>query len=207
MAVSALETLNLGTFLDEHIDITDAYLARGLHVDKIQNKIGEIITQVNLNLVDIDVIEAYDPSTITPVKSIVTTLTNTGGIVGTSAGDIGHSAGAILVAAPGADYALEFISAILIYDYDTATYTAGGDDNQIENGDGGVALSAVILGADLLEAGGDKIVQINALAATDQALVTNKAISLTGTALTQPGSAAGVLRCHVSYRIHTLGLA
>lgn len=207
MAVSALETLNLGTFLDEHIDITDAYLARGLHVDKIQNKIGEIITQVNLNLVDIDVIEAYDPSTITPVKSIVTTLTNTGGIVGTSAGDIGHAAGAILVAAPGADYALEFISAILIYDYDTATYTAGGDDNQIENGDGGVALSAVILGADLLEAGGDKIVQINALAATDQALVTNKAISLTGTALTQPGSAAGVLRCHVSYRIHTLGLA
>lgn len=207
MAVSALETLNLGTFLDEHIDITDAYLARGIHVDKIQNKIGEIITQVNLNLVDIDVIEAYDPSTITPVKSIVTTLTNTGGIVGTSAGDIGHAAGAILVAAPGADYALEFISAILIYDYDTATYTAGGDDNQIENGDGGVALSAVILGADLLEAGGDKIVQINALAATDQALVTNKAISLTGTALTQPGSAAGVLRCHVSYRIHTLGLA
>ena len=32
-----------------------------------------------------------------------------------------------VVPAPGAGYVLEFISAALIYDYDTATYTGGGD--------------------------------------------------------------------------------
>ena len=127
-------------------------------------------------------------------------------IVGTAAGDIGHAAGATLVAAPGEGYVLEFISAILIYDYATAAYTGGGDDNVIQNGDGAVALSTTIAGADLLEAAGDKIVQVNALAASDQALAENKPITLKGTALTQPGTAAGVLRAHVTYRVHTTGL-
>ena len=66
--VSALETLNLKTFLDGHTDMDDAYLARGIHVDKIQDKVGEIITQVNLNTTDIDTVEAYDPATISPIK-------------------------------------------------------------------------------------------------------------------------------------------
>lgn len=203
--VSALETLNLKTFLDEHTDIEDAYLVRGIHVDKIQDKIGEIITQVNLNTTDIDTVEGYDPATISPIKSIVATLT-ADEIVGTAAGDIGHASGATLVAAPGAGYALEFISAVLIYDHDTAAYTGGGDNNVIQNGSTATALTTAIAGADLLEAAGDKIVQVNALTASDQALVANMALSLKGTALTQPGTAAGVLRCHVSYRVHTLGL-
>jgi len=138
-------------------------------------------------------------------KVASTTLTATE-IVGTAAGDVGHASGATLVAAPGAGYALEFVSAVLIYDYDTAAYTGGGDDNVIQNGSTATALSAAIAGADLLEAAGDKIVQVNALAATDQALVENMPLSLKGTALTQPGTAAGVLRCHVAYRVHTTGL-
>ena len=135
----------------------------------------------------------------------IATLTATE-IVGTAAGDIGHADGAILVAAPGAGYALEFVSAILIYDHDTAAYTGGADDNVIQNGDGTVALSTTIAGADLLEAAGDKIVQVNALTASDQALVENKPITLKGTALTQPGTAAGVLRVHVTYKKHQTGL-
>jgi hypothetical protein len=127
-------------------------------------------------------------------------------IVGTSAGDIGHAAGATLVAAPGAGYALEFVSAVLIYDHATATYPGGGDDNVIQNGDTATALSTVIAGADLLEASGDKMVTINALAATDQVLVANKPLSFKGTALTDPGTAVGVLRCHVAYKRHTTGL-
>jgi hypothetical protein len=138
-------------------------------------------------------------------KAASVTLTATE-IVGTAAGDIGHASGATLVAAPGAGYVLEFVSAVLIYDFDTAAYTGGADDTVIQNGDGAVALSTAIAGADLLEAAGDKIVQVNALAASDQALVANKPITIQGTALTQPGTAAGTLTCHVTYKIHTTGL-
>ncbi len=127
-------------------------------------------------------------------------------IVGTDAGNIGHSAGATLVAAPGAGYALEFVSAVLFYNYDTAQYGGGGDDTVIQNGSTATALTAAIAGADLLEAAGDKIVQVNALAASDQALVANKPLSLQGTALTDPGTAVGTLRCVVKYRKHATGL-
>ncbi|NJO07985.1 MAG: hypothetical protein HC876_22075 [Chloroflexaceae bacterium] len=89
----------------------------------------------------------------------VKTLTATQ-IVGAAAGDVGSTAGAELVAAPGAGYVLQLVNAVLIYDYATAAYTGGGDDNVIQNGDGAVALTAVIAGADLLEATGDKIVQV-----------------------------------------------
>jgi hypothetical protein len=128
-------------------------------------------------------------------------------IVGTAAGDIGHAAGATLVAAPGAAYVLQFLGAVLIYDYATAAYTGGGDDNVIQNGASATALTTPIAGADLLEAAGDKIVQLAPLAASDQALVANTALSLKGTALTQPGTAAGVLRVYITYNVITHGLA
>ena len=207
--VTALETLNLKTFLDEHVSMDDAYLMRGIHVDKIQDKIGEIITQINLNTTDVDTVEGYDPATISPIKSIAVTLTATE-IVANAAGALAHADGSILVAAPGTGYTLEFISAVLIYDHATADYTGGGDDVVINVGVTGTQLaqSSVINKADLLTAAGDKIVFISSLDAADLALVDNSAISLfAGTAFTQPGTAAGVLRCHVSYRVHTTGLA
>ncbi|GAF75528.1 unnamed protein product, partial [marine sediment metagenome] len=40
-------------------------------------------------------------------------------IVGTDAGDLGSTGGAILVAAPGAKFVAQFITALVIYDYDT----------------------------------------------------------------------------------------
>lgn len=202
--VSALETLNLKTFLDGHTDMDDAYLVRGIHVDKIQDKVGEIITQVNLNTTDIDTIEAYDPDTISPIKSKLTTLTATE-IVGTAAGDLGHAAGAIIVAAPGAGYALEFISAVLIYDYDTAAYTGGAGDDLIMQ-QGTTTISAAVATADLLTAAADKIVSLPKLA-TDVALTENSTLNLHSTEVTQPGTAAGVIRVHVQYRVHTTGLA
>jgi hypothetical protein len=119
-------------------------------------------------------------------RSLVATVA-AANIVGTDAGDIGHANGAELVPAPGAGYVLELVSAILIYDFDTAAYTGGGDDNVIQNGDGAVALTTPVAGADLLEAAGDKIVQLIPLSASDQALVENKPLTLKGTALTQPG--------------------
>jgi len=48
-------------------------------------------------------------------------------IVSTSAGKLGHAQGQELVAAPGAAYVLELISAVLIYDYAGAGYGSGGN--------------------------------------------------------------------------------
>ena len=120
-------------------------------------------------------------------------------IVGTDAGCIGHSAGAVLVAAPGAGYILEFISAVLSYNFDTAAYTGGGDDNVIRQGT--TAVSAAIAGADLLEDTADDIAYVNALSAADIKLTANSTLNLKGTALTQPGTAAGTLKVHIAYRV------
>lgn len=128
-------------------------------------------------------------------------------IVGTDAGNIGHADGAILVAAKGTGYALELVSAVLIYDYDTAAYGGGADDCTIQIGVNGtqIASTDTITGANLLEASADAILRLGCIA-TELVLVDNSAISLAGTALTNPGTAAGVLRAHITYRVHTTGL-
>jgi len=126
-------------------------------------------------------------------------------IVGSDAGDIGHTAGAVLVAAPGADSILEFVSAVLIYDFDTAAYTGGGDDLVIRQGT--TSVSAAIAAADLLGDTADDIAYVNALSAADIKLTANSTLNLNSTAWTQPGTAAGVLRVKVAYRVHTAGLA
>lgn len=136
-------------------------------------------------------------------KTVLTTLT-AAEIVGTAAGDVGHADGAILVASPGSGYILQLVSAMLIYDYDTAAYTGGGDDTVIQLGT--VAQTAPIAGADLLEAAGDKLVSLSPLGAVDLPGTVGTTLNLQGTALTQPGTAAGVLRCYVTYNVITTGL-
>lgn len=123
-------------------------------------------------------------------------------IVGTDAGCIGHTDGAVLVAAPGAGKILEFVSAVLSYDYATAAYTGGGDDVTIRQGT--TAVSAAIAKADLLADTEDDIAYVNALSAADIKLTANSTLNLKGTALTQPGDAAGTLDVFITYRVHTL---
>lgn len=144
-------------------------------------------------------------STVLEITTIAT-LTATE-IVGTDAGDVGHADGAILVAAPGTGYALEFVSAFLVYDYGVATYTGGADDAVIQVGVTGtqVAVTGAITGASLLEAAADAMLRLGSTA-TELVYADNGVISLHGTALTQPGTAAGVLRVHITYRRHTTGL-
>jgi len=126
-------------------------------------------------------------------------------IVGTAAGDLGHADGVPLVAAPGAGYALEFVSAVVIYDYATAAYTGGvGDDLGIRVGT--TAVSPTIATADLITSAGDQVVHLRALAAADYDLPVNSTINLKSTAVTNPGTAAGVIRVHLTYRVHTTGL-
>lgn len=137
--------------------------------------------------------------------TVEVTLTATE-IVGTAAGDIGHANGATLVAAPSSDYTLEFVRAVAIYDYATAAYTGGANDLVVAIGSGGAAISGVCSTANLLGAAGDKIVYFVPLATAAVPMSVGTAISLRGTAYTNPGTAAGVLRVYTTYRIITTGL-
>ena len=110
-----------------------------------------------------------------------------------------------LIAAAGAGYAHEFVSAVLIYDFDTAAYTGAGSDDLVIRV-GTVSVSPVIADADLLLAAADQIVHVRALAAADYDLPANAAINLKSSAVTNPGTAAGVIRVHLTYRVHTTGL-
>lgn len=128
-------------------------------------------------------------------------------IVGTSAGDLGHANGVTVVEAPASGYALEFISALVIYDFDTAAYTGGGDDTFFQLGGGGAAITGIVTSANLLGAAGDKIARFDPLSAAALPVSVGVGISLKSTtAWTQPGTAAGVLRVQTSYRIHKTGL-
>lgn len=123
-------------------------------------------------------------------------------IVGTGAGCIGHADGAVLVAAPGDGKCLEFVSAVLSYTFGTAAYTGGGDDLVIRQGT--TAMTAPIAKADLLADTEDDIAYVNALSAADIKVTANSTLNLKGTALTQPGTAAGTLDVFITYRVHTL---
>lgn len=137
------------------------------------------------------------------VKKTVEYTVNTIRIVGTNAGDIGHADGVPLVAAQ-AGVVYEFESAVLIYDFDTAAYTGGGNDLVIRIGS--TAVSSPIAGADLLLDTEDDIAYVNALSAADIKLTANSTINLAGTAYTNPGTAAGVLRVILTYKEITTNL-
>ena len=127
-------------------------------------------------------------------------------IVATTVGKLGHAAGVPLVADPGADYLAELISAVLIYDFGTAAYTGGGNITINENG--GSALTGIISAANSLGAAADKIATFVPLAAAAANRSANKGLNLVAaSAFTQPGTAAGVVRIHIQYRLHKLGLA
>ena len=115
----------------------------------------------------------------------------------------GHADGYELVKAPGANKVLELVSAILVNEYATAAYTAGGNTT-INIGSGGVALSGLVSNANFIQASADKVIQFVPLAATFLTLTENAGINLvTASAPTNPGTAAGVFHYRVVYRIHT----
>ncbi len=172
-------------------------------LDTITEKSSGVgVTIEGIQLID----DGISPTANVVEKTVLTTLT-AAEIVGTAAGDVGHVDGAILVAALGSDYTLEFVSALFIYDYDTAAYTGGADDIVVQLGASSTQLtvSGAITGANLLEASGDKLLRLGSID-TELANTVGTAISIAGTALTQPGTAAGVLRVYTTYRIYTTGL-
>jgi hypothetical protein len=126
-------------------------------------------------------------------------------IVDTAAGKFGHAAGYPLVADPGAGKIAELVSATVVFDRATAAYTDGGNITINENG--GAALTGLVSAANSLGAATDKVATFVPLAAAATVRTVNKGLNLvTSAAFTQPGTAAGVVRAYVRYRIVTTGL-
>lgn len=166
------------------------------------NTISEVTSAAGVTADSVLLKDGYVQAT--NLKTVLATLTATE-IVGTSAGDIGHSAGAILVPAAGTGYIHEFVSALIVYDYGTAAYTGGTNDLVIRVGT--VAQCAAITTASLLGGAADAILAVNKLATnTVETGSAAGTINLYGTAYTQPGDAAGVLRIYVTYRTYPTGL-
>jgi len=127
-------------------------------------------------------------------------------IVSTSAGKLSHAQGQILVAAPGAGKVMELVSATLIYDYAGAGY-GGGGNLTINWEAGGAALTGLVSAANSLGAGSDKVVTFYPLAVTATPMVVNAGFNLVSSSVPWTlGSATGVARVKVVYRVHTTGL-
>ena len=182
--------------------ITETTAGNGVVVDGVTIKDGAV-TSTGVN-------SAVGGTTIsTNVVEYTTEVTlSTTEIVGTSAGSLGHADGAILVAAAGAGTALQFVNAVLVYDYDTAAYTGGaGDDLVVNIGSGGaqVSVSGAIATADLITKAGDTVINLSSLT-NDYVMAVNSPINMTATEVTQPGTAAGGIRVLVTYRVVTTNL-
>lgn len=152
------------------------------------------------------------PSAITADKTASTVFQQATGtisssdITDTAVGKFGHANGQVILAGPGAAAIIEWISLILIYDYSTAAYGAGGDITVNRSGGAG-ALSGLISAANSVGAAGDRIVRFLPLSAAAANLTLNEGLNLvTSAAFTQPGTAAGVIRYICNYRIHATGL-
>jgi hypothetical protein len=110
-----------------------------------------------------------------------------------------------LVAAPGAGYALEFVSALFIYDY-VAAYTETSDNLAVRYTDGsGTTVSLTLETTGLLDATADKVSTIHPLA-TDVLVTANAALVLHNTGDGELGGTGSPCRVKVAYRVHATGL-
>lgn len=142
----------------------------------------------------------------TTIQYAAVALTKTN-ILDTGAGGLGHANGFPLVAAPTAGKVLELLSATLIFDYATAAYDGGGNVSVGWAGGGG-ALTGVVTFANSIGASADKIVRFSPTTTAGVALTAATGINLLCAAAPTDtgGTAAGVVRVKVAYRVHTTGL-
>lgn len=124
-------------------------------------------------------------------------------IVGEAVGQLHHTAGVVLVAAPGAKFVLQFITALVIYDYDTAVYGGFSGNLKIRSGTTEVAPSITTIPLESVNE--DKIIMVNA--SENEEISANETLNLyRSQACTQPGTAAGIIRVHLIYLLHPTGL-
>lgn len=139
-----------------------------------------------------------------PHSKQLTGLITAAQLVSVAAGDFGHAAGVPLLAAPGAGFAAEFISLMMMYDFGVAAYTLGG--NTTVNATGGAAITGLTSAANSIGNAADKVVQFVPLSVTALVVAPNVGFSLvTSAAFTNPGTATGVIRWTLNYKLYATG--
>lgn len=109
-----------------------------------------------------------------------------------------------VVAAPGAGYALDFVSAVLIYDSTLTAYVNGGVIT-INYGSGGAAVSTN-LAATFLTGAGDKVYNMQKLnAAGGYTMPVNTGLVITNAAAPFI-TGTGVCRLYITYKVYTTNL-
>lgn len=122
-------------------------------------------------------------------------------IVSTAVGGFGHANGLEIIPAYGTLVLVEFVSAVLSFNFGVAAYTLGG--NVTVNDAAGSAISGLVSAANSFGAGANKYVYFNPLAAAARNLSLNTAVNLVAAAaFTNPGTATGTAKLNVTYRIH-----
>jgi hypothetical protein len=210
-----LQKINKNTASPRFNEESPIVRARHLNplVDELNNTVETIEDNISSNASNIGVntseISALDAKIVTlegntTITEIITL--DVFDIANTTVGSIGHVDGAIIKVTPSSDYFMEFISAVLIYDYDFAAYTGGSNDLKFQLGSSGtqVAVSSAISDANLTTAAGDKIVRVSSIP-TELPITVGTTLSLAGTAYTA-GTAVGKIYVHVTYRITETGL-
>ena len=111
-----------------------------------------------------------------------------------------------LVAAPGAGYALDFISLQLAYDYSTTVYTLTSVTNlQVKYTDGsGAAASVLVAAAGILDQATDQIRLLDKIELSTTPVVNAALVLTVGGA--NPTAGVGTLHCKVVYRVLATGL-
>lgn len=124
---------------------------------------------------------------------------STANIIGTSAGQLGHANGVLLVPVAPTGYINRLAFAVLTIDFVTAAFTGGGNTT-INIGGGGAALTGLVSNANFIQSAADKTIEFVPLAATFNVYTTANSLNLvTASAPTQPGTAAGVINYVVGY--------
>ncbi len=108
-----------------------------------------------------------------------------------------------IVGAPGAGYAIELLSAVLILDYGTTAYAANGNLS-IQTKTTNTALSDTVAEADFLFSTADDMRVVQALSA-DAQLDPGEALELV-CATGNPTTGDSTMRVRVMYRVHPTGL-
>ena len=110
-----------------------------------------------------------------------------------------------LVAAPGAGYVLEFISALFIYDY-AAAFTETDDNIDVKyTGTSGAIASTELDATGLLDATSDQIRTLKPIV-TDLTPVANALLCLHNSGNGEWGGTGSPCRVKVAYRVHATGL-
>lgn len=110
----------------------------------------------------------------------------------------------VLVAAPGAGFVLEFLSAVFILDYETTPYATNGVLSIRETNDAGAAHSEDTLLADFLAKTADTILPVRPVVAVEALAANTPMVLSAATAETTNGDSPMTVK--VAYRVHATGL-